>query len=279
MAAVILPWDPDERAWPGVHARDVGTVRRTGVLRLRWELPAVTAVDDGADLWLVVVGEHPSARGVIGHGIVRGTTPVPGTSSVCADIDIDLLLPHGDQVPLAQLLERVPGLDLTGVGAVLVTGTAEVPLRELWAEANPPEPGVPDPVAGALPSDHVKRVPVSAFERDPDLRRRAIANGGSACRACGLDLELAYGAPGADLVQVHHITPLAHITPDYEIDPLVDLVPLCPTCHAVAHSRRPEPYSVQDIRTMLRSRGFLRGTVVTDEQLEAEEAAARMLGA
>lgn len=278
MAAVVLPWNPDEFAWPGVYARDVGTVRRTGVLRLRWELPVITA-DDGVDLWLVVVGDHPSARGLIGHGVVRGSTPLPGTSVVRADIDMDLLLPQGDQVPLAQLLGRLPGLDTTGVSAVALTGPAEVSLRELWAESNAPEPGTLDPVPGALPSDHMKRVPVSAFERDPELRRRAIANGGSACHACGLDLELAYGAAGADLVQVHHITPLAHITPGYEIDPLVDLVPLCPTCHAVAHGRWPDPYSIEDIRTMLRSRGFLRGTIATAEQLEAEAAAARILGA
>lgn len=281
MAAVILAWNPDEPQWDGTYAADVETVRRAGVLRQGWSLSGDTALELGMDVWLLVVGDHRAMRGLIGHGILAGTSERTGDAgeALRLDIDVDLLLPHGDQVDMAQLAERIPDIPTTRFDAVVIRGAAESAVRGLWAEANAPEAGSSSPVPGALPASAMTRSGINGFERDPDLRRTALAHRGSACHACGLDAEQVYGLPSADVVQVHLITPPARITEDYRPDALVDLVPLCPTCHVVAHRRWPDPFSVEEIRTMLRQNGFLRGTVVSDEQLEAEAAAARILGA
>ncbi|MDN4611901.1 HNH endonuclease [Arthrobacter burdickii] len=283
MTALIIEWDPERPGWRGTFASDVGTVRSTGVLRQRWMVPARTPLDHGMDVWLIVAGRRPAMRGLIGHGSLAGIASdgaaAGGTDepAQCIEVDFDNLLPHGDQVPLDQLIERLPAL-AGGFGVLAVDGGTGVALRSLWAATGSPEPGSLDPIPGALPSTATQHVVVNRFERDPELRRVAVAHRGSACHACGMDFEQGYGG-AADLIQVHHITPLELVDSGYEVDPLVDLIPLCANCHVVAHSRWPEPLTVEEIRTRLRTSGFLRGSVLTDEQLDAEAAAARILGA
>lgn len=280
MAALIIGWDPGQPGWTGVYAADVETVRRTGVVRQEWQVPGDPALVEGLDVWLLAVGARPAQHGLIGHGTlaaIRSPT-CSEAGSVEIDVDLDLLLPRGDQVPCADVAGRLPDLRTGEPPVRFIDGPAELAVRMLWAEANPPDRASLDPLPGALPASAVRRVPVNGFERDQDLRRVAMAHRGSVCHACGLDPEQVYGIEGPAVMQVHHITPHAHLEAGYEVDPLVDLIPLCPTCHVVAHSRWPEPYGVEDIRTMLRGAGFLRGSVLTPEQLESEAAAARILG-
>ena len=40
---------------------------------------------------------------------------------------------------------------------------------------------------------------------------------------------------------------------DYEVDPVRDLRPVCPNCHAVLHRREP-PYSLDEVREFLQAR-------------------------
>ncbi len=36
----------------------------------------------------------------------------------------------------------------------------------------------------------------------------------------------------------------------YEVDPINDLIPVCPNCHTMIHKRKP-PYSIDEIKEML----------------------------
>jgi len=39
---------------------------------------------------------------------------------------------------------------------------------------------------------------------------------------------------------------------DIQLDPVKDLRPICPNCHAMIHRREP-PYTIEDLRVMLRA--------------------------
>lgn len=52
---------------------------------------------------------------------------------------------------------------------------------------------------------------------------------------CGTDLGAVYGDVARGLVHVHHLRPLSEIAGEYEVDPVHDLRPVCPNCHAVIH--------------------------------------------
>jgi predicted HNH restriction endonuclease len=51
-------------------------------------------------------------------------------------------------------------------------------------------------------------------------------------------------------MHVHHIRELASIGEEYEVDPIVDLRPVCPICHAMLHTKRPA-LPVEELRRIL----------------------------
>jgi hypothetical protein len=104
---------------------------------------------------------------------------------------------------------------------------------------SPPDPAL---VEGAL-----RAVELTVFERNITARRQCLEHYGLSCQACGMTYEDKYGGIGAGLIHVHHVIPLAEIGVEYQVDPVRDLVPLCASCHHVAHRRSP-PYTVAEIR-------------------------------
>ena len=83
------------------------------------------------------------------------------------------------------------------------------------------------------------RVEVNIFERSREARERCIAHHGAKCVACGLDFKSVYGDIGKGFIHVHHLVPLSEINKTYIVDPIQDLRPVCPNCHAMIHRREP----------------------------------------
>lgn len=78
-------------------------------------------------------------------------------------------------------------------------------------------------------------VTVNKYERNRKARRECISHYGSACYFCGVDFGKIYGDAYAGFIHVHHIVPLSEIKEKYSVDPIRDLLPVCPNCHAVIH--------------------------------------------
>ncbi len=69
-----------------------------------------------------------------------------------------------------------------------------------------------------------------------------------------MDFSSAYGEDlGQDYIHVHHIVPIATIGESYIIDPINDLRPVCPNCHAMIH-RHAEAMDVSRLRDLVRGR-------------------------
>lgn len=81
----------------------------------------------------------------------------------------------------------------------------------------------------------VSRVEMNAYERDAEARAACIAHYGWRCFVCGFDFGAAYGPAAAGIIHVHHLVPLSRIGEAHEVDPVKDLRPVCPNCHAVIH--------------------------------------------
>lgn len=99
-----------------------------------------------------------------------------------------------------------------------------------------------DYVEGAVVSVRVNR-----YERDPEARSTCIKHYGARCSVCGFDFAEVYGEMGRGFIHVHHVVPLSTIAGAYVVDPIKDLRPVCPNCHAMLHKRRP-PYSLDELR-------------------------------
>jgi 5-methylcytosine-specific restriction protein A len=96
----------------------------------------------------------------------------------------------------------------------------------------------------------VRTVTVNRYERDPRSRQVCIDHYGVACQACGEDFERKYGPIGTGFIHVHHKVPLSGIRESYLVDPIEDLVPVCPNCHAMLHMKDP-PFTVEEIKALI----------------------------
>ncbi|EBC6662849.1 hypothetical protein C1B77_22605 [Salmonella enterica] len=99
-----------------------------------------------------------------------------------------------------------------------------------------------------------RRAKKSACERDPEARQACIRYHGAVCKCCGFDFEKTYGKHGKGFIHVHHIRPLRTLGEGYLIDPVTELVPLCPNCHAMVHrGNEARPLSVDELRFLMNS--------------------------
>ncbi len=106
---------------------------------------------------------------------------------------------------------------------------------------------------GAYAEGASTRVAVNKYERDRAARAACLQAHGTSCHICQIDLSEVYGDIAAGLIHVHHLTPLSATGREYQVDPVRDLIPICPNCHAVAHRRDP-PLSPDELRELLRKR-------------------------
>jgi 5-methylcytosine-specific restriction enzyme A len=91
---------------------------------------------------------------------------------------------------------------------------------------------------------------VNAYERSSSARAACLAHYGHACSVCGFDFEKTYGLIGKDFIHVHHLKEISAIAQKYQVDPIQDLRPVCPNCHAMLHQRKPA-YSIDELKQVI----------------------------
>lgn len=104
----------------------------------------------------------------------------------------------------------------------------------------------------------LRKVSVNAYERNYAARKRCVAYYGTNCVACGFNFRNTYGEIGQDYIHVHHLIPLSSVSESYCIDPIQDLRPVCPNCHAMLHMRKP-PFTVDELISIINAKELNRG--------------------
>lgn len=135
----------------------------------------------------------------------------------------------------ARLLDTVLGIDSAPKKDELVEATNELVL-----------PGESLMLPGS--EGGRRSVTVTVTERNSRNRQMCLDHWGYLCRVCGFDFSKEFGRVAEDFIHVHHhnlIADAGEIVPD----PINDMSPLCPNCHAVAHLKRP-PYTVDELKAM-----------------------------
>lgn len=96
----------------------------------------------------------------------------------------------------------------------------------------------------------VRDVIMQDYERSKGARLACLAHYGFNCFVCGENLRKKYRGLNMELIHVHHEIPMATISSSHTVDPILDLKPVCPNCHAVIHARVP-PFTVAEAKQML----------------------------
>lgn len=91
-------------------------------------------------------------------------------------------------------------------------------------------------------------VTVNSYERNLEAREKCIEHFGCYCAVCAFDFEKNYGVLGANYIHVHHLVPLNEIKKEYSVNPVTDLVPVCPNCHAMIHRGR-KTISIEELKS------------------------------
>ena len=94
-----------------------------------------------------------------------------------------------------------------------------------------------------------KTITVNSYERNPLARRLCIEYYGATCSVCDFDFEKEYGEIGKGFIHVHHLTKVSDIGDRYEIDPVKELRPVCPNCHAMLHSDK-DTLTIEELKNL-----------------------------
>lgn len=98
----------------------------------------------------------------------------------------------------------------------------------------------------------VRKITINAYERDPLVRRKCIEAHGAVCAICGFDFGVVYGPAAKGFIHVHHLEPISISGKAHSVNPIADLRPVCPNCHAVIHLSG-ECKSIEEVRAMLQA--------------------------
>lgn len=153
-------------------------------------------------------------------------------------------------VPLAFIHKNYPSwkwLNAKMKSYTTIDGKIEARLEEL---INQYQTSFAEPLP--LTEGTSKSVAVIKYERSPVARQQCIAHYGTSCYVCGFSFGHAYGETAGGYIHVHHLEAISSRSGKRTVDPIKDLRPICPNCHAVAHLQVP-PLSIQALRRMLKA--------------------------
>jgi 5-methylcytosine-specific restriction protein A len=103
-----------------------------------------------------------------------------------------------------------------------------------------------------LPEGAKQTVSVNKYERSSENRKACIDAFGTDCQICGFSFARKFEGIGEGYIHVHHLIPVSKMGGEYRINPIEDLIPVCPNCHAMLHKRDP-PFTPQELREVMDS--------------------------
>jgi predicted restriction endonuclease len=96
-----------------------------------------------------------------------------------------------------------------------------------------------------------QKIIINRYERNSEVRKKCIEHYGYLCYVCGFDFQHKYGKLGYQFIHVHHKVALSEIREEYVVDPIQDLIPICPNCHSIIHRTKPA-LSIEELKSMLK---------------------------
>ncbi|HIS88827.1 TPA: HNH endonuclease [Candidatus Avigastranaerophilus faecigallinarum] len=103
----------------------------------------------------------------------------------------------------------------------------------------------------------IKTITVNAYERNTKAKMSCLEYYGTKCKICGFEFSKKYGEQFKNKIHVHHVKPLSTIKSEYKLNPITDLIPVCPNCHMILHSKgKNEAYTIDEVRKFIKDNSF-----------------------
>lgn len=268
MATYLLTWNPARWSWDNLH-ECIKTVKSQGYYLDSWSSGVTKKIQPDDRVFLMKLGNEP--RGIVASGwatgkVYRGrhwdkAARAEGKTALYVDVHFDTLFdPDKDIFPRAWLDDGIytqMRWELQASGTSIPDDVA-AKLEKDWARfLNHPAPvrqvvlAEEADVAKIYNEGSVKHITVNVYERSAEARTICINRYGLNCSICGFNFEETYGEIGAGYIHVHHLKPLSQIGKGYKLNPLKDLRPVCPNCHAMLHQHKPT-YSIEELKAVIK---------------------------
>lgn len=264
--AYLLAWNPKKWDWSNLEQM-VEMVRWDGKASMAWSCGHVQSIKPGDRVFLVRLG-NVLDKGLMGSGVVTSrpykdrhfSKPEAYANYVQVEFDV-LINPEFDPILSLDLLkigdlgkqQWTPQTSGISIRSDLLPGLEALwfsHLQEGMFRFNPlgePE----DQRSNDLFEGRSYAVTQTKYERNTEARRRCLSHYGHSCAVCHFNFEETFGELGKNFIHVHHLRQISEAGGHYKIDPVTDLRPVCPNCHAMLH-RSDEPWNLEAIKRLLR---------------------------
>ena len=104
----------------------------------------------------------------------------------------------------------------------------------------------------SLSEGNRKQIIVNRYERNTEIRKKAIEFHGLNCKVCDFNFLKSYGEIGKQFIEVHHLTPLSEQGGINTIRIESDLTVLCSNCHSMIHRRSDKLLTIDELKKTLK---------------------------
>ena len=253
----LFTWNPDKWDWCDLK-ENIRSLNSVGYFEKSWSCGNTKSIRKGDRVFLVRLGRDP--KGIMGSGYAKSSYYVAPhwdetetKSANYVDISFDILIDPESSKILDE--DSLKSIDQKGIQKWFPqkSGTSIKPellslLEEDWFNLIKENKQISSSFVSEQESVNAEKsfkegrsrdVTQARYERNPQARKVCLANYGFSCRVCNFNFEDTFGDIGREYIHVHHINPISEVGQEYEVDPIKDLIPVCPNCHAMIHSKRP----------------------------------------
>jgi 5-methylcytosine-specific restriction protein A len=266
MNTYLFVWNPNKWNWITLE-QSIGQLFETGRVTEKWSVVSHKSIQEGDRAFLIRVGKEP--KGIFASGFVSFPPFLSRHWSgenkdvYRVMIDFEVLL-NPDKDPIL-------GIDILKTGTLIeqhwtpqASGITIKPelvdeLEAIWFDFLKTEKIRFKPFSTfnikndkTLTEGTPIQIQLTRYERNPYARKACINHYGWNCIICKFNFQDSYGTVGKDFIHVHHLTQISEIGELYNIDPIKDLRPICPNCHAIIHKRK-QAFTIDEVKQFLKS--------------------------
>ncbi len=264
--AYLFVWNPNNWNWTDLE-QNIDELQNTGRVTVKWSCLSHKSIRPGDRAFLAKVGSNP--RGIFASGrVVSEPFLSKHWSGENKDIprvliEFDVLL-NPDKEPILTL-EHLDKGNLANqmwtpqASGISIKAEAVEELEEEWFMFLRSQNIRFNPFSETTDTTKIfiegsaTQVTQTRVERNIYARKECLKHYGYFCVVCDFNFERYYGSIGFQFIHVHHLTPVSSIKQEYKVDPIADLRPVCPNCHAMLHKDNP-PLTIEELRKRINNK-------------------------
>ena len=259
MGTFLFIWNPEKWDWHNLDEQ-ISILRNTGRVSEPWSCVSHKKIKEGDRAFLLRLGKEP--KGIVASGYVASSPFLKehwgGKDKLVYKVVIDFdVLINAEREPILNLDVLSQGnlakqTWLAQASGISIKDELVDELERLWFSFLKEQNHRAKPFLAETKFTEGNQIQVltTRYERNPHARRACLEHYGYSCQVCRINFEERYGEIGKNFIHVHHQIMISDTDGVREVDPVKDLIPVCPNCHAMLHKKN-LPYSIEELKTKL----------------------------